>query len=102
MYIINERKNKSITISIDYNGLNVCCHFFCVDEIEFDISPRDSNNEMKAEAVLEFMKKVSALLNKNVLILIENDKVNPLLTVINRSVYKLMIRMLFNIRKAPR
>lgn len=85
--IFEGRKDKSIFVSFDFNGVNICSHFFCISEIEFDISPKEINNTAKAEAVIKFLVTVSELLNKNVSISLENDKENPLITVGHKGVF---------------
>ncbi|MFD1739422.1 hypothetical protein ACFSCX_23355 [Bacillus salitolerans] len=64
--IFKARKDKSIYISIDYKDVAFVCHFFCIEEIEFDVSPRQINNLSEAKAVFEFMERLANLLRKDV------------------------------------
>lgn len=85
--IFKARKDKSIYISIDYKGVAFVCHFFCIEEIEVDVSPRQINNLSEAKAVFEFMESLSNLLRKDVSISIENDHNAPLVTVNSKGKY---------------
>ncbi|WP_273128258.1 hypothetical protein [Bacillus weihaiensis] len=83
--IFKARKDISINISIDFNGVAFVCHFFCIEEIEFDVSPRQINNLMEAKVVFQFMESLSTLLRKAVSISIENDHDTSLVTVYSQG-----------------
>ncbi len=56
------------------NGVILNCHFFCVEEIEFDIDPGEVDEKRKAESLLEFMAQVGQILEKNVILTDENTQ----------------------------
>jgi hypothetical protein len=85
--IFKARKEVSIYLTIDYKGVVFNCHFFCIEEIEFNVCPRGINNLMEAKAVFDFMEKLSNLLCKDVSISIENFKEDPLITVTSKGEY---------------
>lgn len=45
-------------LSIYVEGAILNCHFFWMEEIEFDLLPNEVDTEEKAEAILEFMKRL--------------------------------------------
>ena len=59
-------------LSVDLSGLLLNCHFFCLDQIEFDISPREVTDEAKFEAIICFMQNLASELNKTVVLTPEN------------------------------
>jgi hypothetical protein len=62
-----------------YKGINFVCHFFCVEEMEWDITPKQINNIDEVKVVLKFIETMSKMLRKNVAISYENDKEIPLI-----------------------
>ena len=48
------------------------CYFFDVNEIENDISPKDVNDIEQHNSIVEYMKSVSKLLNKEIFLSPEN------------------------------
>ncbi|MEW9674209.1 hypothetical protein [Ammoniphilus sp. 3BR4] len=60
--IFKARKEKVIYSRFTYKGVDIACHFFSVEEVEFDVSPREINKITEAKAVFEFMDKLSGLL----------------------------------------
>ncbi|MGG0177499.1 hypothetical protein [Gottfriedia acidiceleris] len=79
--LFEEKKNKSVLMSIDINGVLVNCHFFGEDEIEFDINPQEIIGLTEASSVFEFMSKLSNILGKEIILTEENLLENPLVTV---------------------
>ncbi|XRG80772.1 hypothetical protein V5E38_10910 [Rossellomorea sp. GAMAL-10_SWC] len=79
--IFEEKKNKSVLMSIDINSVLVNCHFFVEDEIEFDINPKEIIGLNEASYVFEFMIKLSNIIGKEIILTEENLPENPLVTV---------------------
>ncbi|MFA6208164.1 MAG: hypothetical protein WCT03_07000 [Candidatus Obscuribacterales bacterium] len=59
-------------LSVDLFGLLLNCHFFCRDQIEFDIAPSEVTDEAKFEGIICFMPDLSSELGKTVLLTPEN------------------------------
>ncbi|MBE9667088.1 hypothetical protein [Mucilaginibacter boryungensis] len=60
------------TASVYLDGIKVNAHFFIESEIENDITPTEINSIDDHLKLLEYMKKVSTLLNKKVVLTPEN------------------------------
>lgn len=61
-------------MSIDIGQIIVNNHFFCESEIEFDIDPRDINDETKLTKVCDFMRQIGNFLKKGVILTEENGQ----------------------------
>lgn len=83
------KDDKSLLLVINLKGVNINCHFFCIEEIELDIEPKEINDFNKACAVLEFMKSISQELNKEVLLTPENMSDFPLIISYPNGKYKI-------------
>ena len=59
-------------LSIDVSGVQICCHFFSQDEIEFDLDPDDVQDGSRLAALFEFMKGLADALGKDVVLTPEN------------------------------
>lgn len=88
---IQKRTGKaSQHLTVYVEGVSLNCHFFCIEEIEFDLFPEDVNTKEKAEAILGFLTEVGLLLNKEVVLTPENVKRHVLVRYepkTNRIVY---------------
>jgi len=69
------------TVSIFTDNIIINSHFFLQDQIEFDADPREFKGQGEFEAVIEFMKIVSKLLNKEVILTGEGAPHLPLITI---------------------
>jgi hypothetical protein len=69
------------TVSIIIDSLIINTHFFTVDEIEFDIEPKEINSVANYEKVLNFMNEISRILNKQLILIGENQSEFPLVRV---------------------
>ncbi|MFJ5771656.1 hypothetical protein [Psychrobacillus sp. NPDC093180] len=89
---VNEIKNvdklfegkefHSILLSIDIKGAALInCHFFSKDEMEFDVNPIEIKGLYEANAVFEFMSKLSSILGKEIFLTEENKPEHPLVTI---------------------
>ncbi|MCK8143228.1 hypothetical protein MW871_15160 [Flavobacterium sp. I-SCBP12n] len=77
--VTGEMELKTVGIIIDDIIINT--HFFTVNEIEFDIEPKEINSENNFEKVLSFMNEISRILNKQLILTGENQINFPLVTV---------------------
>lgn len=66
-----------LSFSIGKAVLN--CHFFAVDEIEFDLDPREIGDSDQFETLVGFMGLLGELTGKVVLLTPENFKESPIL-----------------------
>jgi hypothetical protein len=80
-HFFEEKENHSILMSININDVLVNCHFFSEDEIEFDIDPNEVKSKSEANAVFEFMKNISKILDKESILTRENSLEYPLVIV---------------------
>lgn len=67
-----------VTLSVDETQLALHCHFFTTKEIEFDLDPRNMNNEQRISRLLDFIHTIGRLLNKEVVLTPENASWVPL------------------------
>lgn len=74
-----ELETKSATIDLD--GIVVKCYFFLIDQIEFDINPSEIHSELELKKVTDFMKTISAELEKQVTLCGENQPEFPLIKI---------------------
>ncbi len=70
---------KTVAIIIDDIIINT--HFFTVDEIEFDIEPKEINSVEDYKKVLSFMNEISRILNRQLILTGENQIQFPLVRV---------------------
>jgi hypothetical protein len=62
------------TLHVNWLGIDINCHFFCDWEIEFDIDPRQINDEQHLDALVNFMNYLWERTRKEVILTWENDK----------------------------
>ena len=62
----------SYTHLVDLSGVLLNCHFFCLDQIEFDIAPSEVTDEAKFHGIVDFMHDLSNVLEKTVVLTSEN------------------------------
>ena len=70
--IFHLREEKNVLMAIELDGIQINCHFFTEDEIEFDIDPREISTEEKATRLFEFMQIIGKTLQKEVILTPEN------------------------------
>jgi hypothetical protein len=84
-----EIESKSVSIYLGEIQLN--CHFFLDDQIEFDIDPKEINSIQDYESIEDFMINVSKTIDKQVTLTWENDVKFPLVKIdINRGVNRIL------------
>lgn len=74
-------KMECKTVSIIIDGIIINNHFFSVNEIEFDIDPREINSFEDYIKVINFMNQISQILGKPLILTGENQKEFPLIEV---------------------
>lgn len=83
IYYLNDETGelevKIVSIIIDDIIINL--HFFSIDEIEFDIDPKEIYSFDNYKKILDFMNKVSEILNKPLILTGENQRKLPLINV---------------------
>jgi hypothetical protein len=68
-------------VSIDIGEIQINCHFFLTDQIEFDLNPEQINSIEDFEKVKKFMEIVSQSLSNQVTLTGENSPKFPLIKV---------------------
>jgi hypothetical protein len=91
-YLIdNTREKESKSVTIEITGVNINCHFFLPDQIEFDVDPREIKSIDDYDKVEEFMISVSRMLGKQVTLTDENEIELPLIKIdIKQGVHKVL------------
>ena len=74
-----EMETKSLTIHLGQIKIN--CHFFLVEEIEFDIDPKEINSISDFEILEDFMTSISEALQVQITLTVENSPEFPLFKV---------------------
>ena len=74
-----ELETKSATI--DLSGIVVKCFFFLKNQIEFDINPTEVKTESEFNKITDFMKSISAKLEKQITLCGENQPEFPLIKI---------------------
>jgi hypothetical protein len=69
------------TVSIEIENIKINCHFFLIEQIEFDIDPSEIKTKSDFEKVLSFMKSISSTLKKQITLTGENDANFPLVKI---------------------
>jgi hypothetical protein len=63
---------SSPLMHIDISDVNIACHFFTDENIEFDIDPREVVNQENLDGILMFITFIGNLLQKQVVLTPEN------------------------------
>ncbi len=69
------------TVSIEIENIKINCHFFLIEQIEFDIEPSEIKTKSDFEKVLSFMKLISSTLKKQITLTGENEANFPLVKI---------------------
>jgi hypothetical protein len=70
--------SRSVTASYRLEKQSLNCHFFCIEEIEFDLDPREIDGPAQAEKLAAFMAIIGRACSKQVRLTPENCRENPL------------------------
>lgn len=62
------------TASIIIDSIVINTHFFSDQQIEFDIDPREINSSLDLERILRFMRSISSILQKEIILSAENSE----------------------------
>jgi hypothetical protein len=76
--IFAQRSDAGTLLTIDAPQLCVNCHFFTVEEIDFDIDPRAIDGQPRLDRLVDFIGMLRDALNKEVLLTPENLPSRPL------------------------
>lgn len=76
--ILSIRDEHSPLLRIDQQRLGLNCHFFILEEIEFDLDPKDFQTAQQVSYLLDFMRTTGRVLNKPIILTGENDVQGPL------------------------
>lgn len=74
-----EMESKSVYINLE--GITIACHFFLIDQIEFDIDPKEIKSLNDYKKVEAFMNSVSKILSNQVTLTGENSPKFPLIKI---------------------
>ena len=66
--IFSKRLEASPLLSVDVQGIRINSHFFIAEQIEFDIDPREVNNEAQFGHLCEFMQRLGQHLGQSVIL----------------------------------
>lgn len=75
-----DRENLPGLLFLKVGEFDLHCHFFCVEELELNLDPKDFRSDDSIQALLEFMQSIGNLLRKDVLFCYENYKDAPICT----------------------
>ena len=80
--VIFERRHETSTLlQVTLGKVHLNCHFFCEEEIEFDLDPREMKSDEDLQAVKAFMRTLANVTNKPAILTHENDQEAVILTV---------------------
>ena len=66
--IFHLTQDHAVLLRIDEGQLNLHCYFFTPDQIEFDLDPRDIQNDDRLVRLLDFIHHIGNLLQKPVVL----------------------------------
>ena len=66
------RENHSVLASFLIDGITYNCHFFSMDDVEFDLDPREVDGAEAAQNLAQFMETLCRLTDKPVRLTPEN------------------------------
>jgi hypothetical protein len=70
-------------MSVSAGSVQLNCHFFCANEIEFDLDPREVHGQADLDALLSFMEMIAVATAKPVLMTPENMHDSPFIRVVS-------------------
>ena len=66
------REHSSPLLTFRFGGIHFAAHFFCDDEVEFDIVPNDIRSASEFDSLCGFLQRIGDLLSKPVSLTPEN------------------------------
>ncbi|WP_341226910.1 hypothetical protein [uncultured Arcticibacterium sp.] len=87
--MVGEMESKSASIFL--NEIQINCHFFLSDQIEFDIDPKEINSISDFESIEKFMIDISTEVDNQVILTGENNPKFPLVKIdSNKKINKVL------------
>jgi len=83
--VVAEQQNDPTLLRLTVGSVLVHCHFFPGIEMEFDIDPRDVESHAEFNQLLGFIRRLGQLLDKYVVLTLENSPELPILQYEPRS-----------------
>ncbi|WP_010255020.1 hypothetical protein [Myroides injenensis] len=79
------------TVSININNVNINCYFFSIEQIEFDIDPREVKSVLEFDTILSFMTTLSSKLKKQIILTGESEENFPLIKInVDENIFKII------------
>lgn len=69
------------TLKVDLHGIQINSHFFVDYEIEFDVDPREVQDDAALAHLIRFMDGIARRLDKPIILTPENFQERPIITV---------------------
>lgn len=73
-YIFRKRQETGVWLKIDVKGIQVLCHFFTEEEIEFDVDSREIDSETRFNHLCDFMRELGQHLSRSVIMTPESNE----------------------------
>ena len=78
--IFDVRATASPLMRFQLAGVTVVCHFFCVEQIELDVDPREVNSATAFDGLISVLKLIGDGLDRRVIMSCESDEQHPFIT----------------------
>jgi hypothetical protein len=78
--IFSIRESATTLLRVQVGAATLAYHFFAIDEIEFDVDPREVNSQPSLDQLLEFVKLIGDCVAKQVTMTYENDREHPFIS----------------------
>jgi hypothetical protein len=79
------------TVSINIKNVKINCHFFLIEQIEFDIEPSEVKSKLEFDNILSFMTTLSSKLKKQITLTGENEVNFPLIKInADENIFKII------------
>ncbi len=82
---------ESSTITIQLENIKINCHYFFIEQIEFNIAPSEIKTDLDFKKILSFMRKISTVLKKQITLTAENEPKFPLIKIFEKeNIFKIL------------
>ena len=79
------------TITIQVENIKINCHYFFVEQIEFDISPSQIKTDLDFKTISSFMRKISFVLEKQITLTGESEPKFPFIKIFEKeNIFKVL------------
>ncbi len=79
------------TVSISIKNVKINCHFFLIEQIEFDVEPSEIKSKSEFDSLLSFMATLSTKLKKQITLTGENEVTFPLIKInADENIFKII------------